>query len=131
MHQAPGEIGTAVVDMIDYRKVDGTLAVATHGRGLFYARIFEKGAILSKEKISPSHEINIFPNPGSGVLKMLSTEEVIQKVTIVNASGEKVDEISPSNRKLEINTESWNLGLYFLIVETPSGKTWFKWIKGQ
>lgn len=131
VHQAPGEIGTAVVDMIDYRKVDGTLAVATHGRGLFYARIFEKGAILSEEKISSSNEIEIFPNPGADVLRMRSSEDVIQKVTIVNASGKKVDEISPSNRRIEINTESWNRGLYFLIVETHNGKSWFKWIKDQ
>ncbi|MEC8693101.1 MAG: T9SS type A sorting domain-containing protein [Bacteroidota bacterium] len=117
--------------MIDYRKVDGTLALATHGRGLFYARIFEKGAILSKEKMSPSNEINIFPNPGVGVLRMRSSEEVMQKVTIVNASGKKVEEISSSNRRFEINTESWDLGLYFLIVETQSGKSWLKWIKEQ
>jgi hypothetical protein len=62
---------------------------------------------------------------------MRSTEDVIQKVTIVNASGKKVDEISPSNRIIEINTESWNRGLYFLIVETHNGKSWFKWIKDQ
>ncbi len=100
VHQAPGEIGNAVVDMIDYRQVDGTLAVATHGRGIFYARIFSKGAILSKKIVGGSaNELKFYPNPVKDVI-LWSADLRLKKMRIYTTEGKLVAEHSFDNNKI-------------------------------
>ena len=89
VHQAPGEIGNAVVDMIDYSVADGILAVATHGRGIFYARIFKKGAVLSNESIQPVTTVRVYPNPVVSELN-IEASGPISAVSIYTVDGKKV-----------------------------------------
>ncbi len=129
VHQAPGEIGNAVVDMIDYRQIDGTLAVATHGRGVFYARIFKEGAILSKESVGINAEVRIYPNPVISELH-ISSEKNISSVRIYNTDGKLVyvEKGSDYGKNLKIRRESigLNSGVCFVIVESAGKQTWNK-----
>lgn len=56
-------IGDAIVNMIDYRRSDGRIMVATHGRGIFTSRISN----VEPRPIDPTAETfdisNIYPNP--------------------------------------------------------------------
>ena len=129
VHQAPGEIGNAVVDMIDYREVDGTLAVATHGRGIFYARIFKKGAVLSNESMAPVATVRVYPNPV--VLELnIEASGPISGVSIYTIDGKKValPELVLGSKSLKISSGEVNLtpGLYFVIVVSEGVKSWHK-----
>jgi hypothetical protein len=129
VHQAPGEIGNAVVDMIDYRQVDGTLAIATHGRGIFYARIFKKGAVLSNETVAPILSVKVYPNPAVSELNIASSGP-ISGVTIYTVDGKKValPEMGLGSKSLKISSGEMNLtpGLYFVIVVSEGVKSWHK-----
>jgi photosystem II stability/assembly factor-like uncharacterized protein len=134
VHQGPGEIGHAVVDMIAYREIDGTLAVATHGRGIYYARIFEKGAILSardSEKL-PSKS-RVFPNPTKDKISISSNFEIrgcrvldIQAKENLNV---KVDPFADKVKDLKIDLSSLKSGVYYLILETSAGVEWHRIVK--
>jgi len=129
VHQAPGEIGNAVVDMIDYRQIDGTLAVATHGRGVFYARIFKEGAILSKESVGTNAEVRIYPNPVISELH-ISSEKNISSVRIYNTDGKLVfvEKGSDYGKNLKIRRESigLNSGVCFVVVESAEVQSWHR-----
>ncbi len=129
VHQAPGEIGTAVVDMIDYREVDGTLAVATHGKGLFYARIFEKGAITGEERlVNDVVEFQLFPNPGDDFVRVFSSIPILN-LTVLDATGRRVLIIKNDTKEITLQTQTWKRGTYFFIAETLQGRKWSKWLK--
>ena len=127
VHQAPGEIGNAVVDMIDYNVADGILAVATHGRGVFYARIFKKGAVLSSEKISPKTSVRVYPNPLVSELNV-EADKPISGVVIYAVDGKKIPisigEIGSKTLKISLGEVSLTPGIYFVIVSAEGTKTW-------
>jgi len=136
VHQAPGEIGNAVVDMIDYRQVDGTLAVATHGRGIFYARIFKEGAILSKEIVDgSSNDLKFYPNPVKDVLRW-SADAQLKRIRIYNPEGKLVSEPNlelvsvDMNKRTEFGISFRNLGLqrgiYLLIADSDKEQSWHR-----
>lgn len=129
VHQAPGEIGNAVVDMIDYSVADGILAVATHGRGIFYARIFKKGAVLSNESLAPVLTVRVYPNPVVSELN-IEASGPISAVSIYTVNGKKValPQLVLGSKALKISSGEVNLtpGLYFVIVVSEGVKSWHK-----
>ena len=72
VQQASGEIGNMVCDMFDVRTSDGTIAMATHGNGIYSARIVKKGDILNAETVKRNELISarLFPNPTKGKITL-------------------------------------------------------------
>jgi hypothetical protein len=72
VQQASGEIGNMVCDMFDVRASDGTVALATHGNGVYTAHIVKKGDILNAETIAKKSQVwaTLFPNPAQNEVKI-------------------------------------------------------------
>ncbi len=89
-------IGNAVVNMVDYRRVDGKIVAATHGRGMFTSQI---GNVEPPEPVdgSAGFEVNaIYPNPFSDLVtisvNLPQTNFVI--IRIYDSSGNQIRTIS-------------------------------------
>lgn len=124
VHQAPGEIGNAVVDMIDYRPLDGTVAVATHGRGIFYARLFKKGAILETEFIEKA-SVTLVPNPTPDWVNFKG-ELPTGMVKIYSLEGRFISSFDGTQGGVNLRTLGLGSGTYLFIFNTPSGKQWHR-----
>ena len=122
VHQAPGEIGNAVVDMIDYRPLDGTVAVATHGRGIFYARLFQKGAILERDE-KEIQKVKLAPNPTKDWVYFLG-EIPTSTVKIYSLEGRYIASADGAKGEINLRTLGLASGTYILIFNTPSGNQW-------
>jgi hypothetical protein len=127
VQQGPGEIGNAVVDMMAYREVDGTLAVATHGRGIYYARIFEQGAILKNETLVKNElEIKVYPNPAKDFVNIQSNSS-LNKITIYSSTGTLLKSYNAEGKKeIQINLSSIDKGLLILLLECEGFTYWNK-----
>ena len=70
VQQASGEIGNMVCDMFDVRTSDGTIGLATHGNGIYSAKIVKKGDILGADYIKRNQnaQIAVYPNPSSKMI---------------------------------------------------------------
>jgi hypothetical protein len=81
VQQASGEIGNMVCDMFDVRPSDGTIALATHGNGVYTANIVKKGDILNAENIEKLAVLRavISPNPASNLIRITGNCESLQK----------------------------------------------------
>lgn len=89
-------IGNAVVNMIDYRRVDGKIVAATHGRGMFTSQITN---VVPPTPVdgSAGFEVNtIYPNPFRDLvtinINLPETNFVI--IRIYDSSGNQIRTIS-------------------------------------
>lgn len=74
---------------------------------------------------SPLRNINIFPNPNKGTLFIeLPDNHAEGNITINNFEGKTIATISfaKNDKKLEVNTENYTSGMYFMIYEDELGK---------
>jgi hypothetical protein len=134
VQQASGEIGNMVCDMFDVRVSDGTIGLATHGNGVFSAKIVKKGDILGADYLEKNQMIAVkaFPNPSSKnitiQLKMKSPAQNIEML-VLDVLGRKVNvpfkelTIGSSNSQT-MNEKQWDLdvsqlktGVYYVRIE--------------
>jgi hypothetical protein len=127
VQQGPGEIGNAVVDMMAYREVDGTLAVATHGRGIYYARIFEQGAILKNETLVKNElEIKVYPNPSNGGVITIESKATQSNFVLYDLNGKEILRGMTKDRKGYIDGNNLVSGNYFLVLMGDHSTQWQK-----
>jgi hypothetical protein len=131
IQQGAGEIGNAVVDMMDYRAIDGTLAIATHGRGIYYARIFEQDAILSAKDLGAvKNTCRVYPNPARDRVN-ISSVSGIKKVSIYTPDGQLLKVFNGgSELNLVLNLEGLNDELLILVIETEVGVEYVRVVVG-
>lgn len=131
IQQGAGEIGNAVVDMMDYRAIDGTLAVATHGRGIYYARIFEQDAILSAKDLQVvKNTCKVYPNPARDKVNISSVSR-LKKVSIYTPQGQLLKVFNGgSELNLALSLEGLNDELLILVVETEVGVEYVRVVVG-
>lgn len=89
-------IGNAVVNMIDYRRADGKIVAATHGRGMFTAQV---NNVVPPEEITGSDAFEIssvFPNPFSDLvtIRVNLPETNFVLIRIYDSSGNQIRTIS-------------------------------------
>ena len=106
VQQASGEIGNMVCDMFDVRTSDGTIGLATHGNGIYSAKIVKKGDILGADYIKRNQnaQIAVYPNPSS---KMITVDVQLKFIsqfvdlTVMDALGRivlaPIKELDPQN----------------------------------
>jgi hypothetical protein len=106
VQQASGEIGNMVCDMFDVRTSDGTIGLATHGNGIYSAKIVKKGDILGADYIKRNQnaQIVVYPNPSS---KMITVDVQLKFIsqfvdlTVMDALGRivpaPIKELDPQN----------------------------------
>ena len=111
VQQASGEIGNMVCDMFDVRLKDGTVALATHGNGIYSARLFDKTDILKANALN-SFDFKIYPNPAKSKITVeIPKGQYVNKLIVFDELGRIV--IEKSNFKL--SGESTELDLQFLV----------------
>lgn len=116
------------VDMLDIRESDSTIAIATHGRGVFLGK-YQQGeriVILSDKGQHLTRSVDVYPNPTSGYVQFT---EPVSRVDMFSMNGVLV-------RSLEINGMSADLsslrrGIYIMKIQRPDGKISVKRIMKQ
>lgn len=110
VQQASGEIGNMVCDMFDVRLSDGTVALATHGNGIYSARLFDKTDILKVSDITTVDFI-VYPNPAKSKITVEIPEgQNVNKLILFDELGRVIKETS----LVELTKESTEIDLQFL-----------------
>lgn len=127
VQQASGEIGNMVCDMFDVRTSDGTVALATHGNGIYSARLFNTTDIL-KIKDTKKIESKFYPNPFNQKISIsLSDGEVMSSIEVLDECGRFVKEFNYNNLKNStIDLSDFPENLYYVKVNLKSGKSIIK-----
>ena len=94
--EAPDVIGNTVVNMVDYRRFDGKVVAATHGRGMFTSRISD---VVPSQAVdgSAGFTVNaIYPNPFSNLvtINIDLPETNFLLIRIYDAAGNQIRTIS-------------------------------------
>jgi len=109
---------------IDYQFIDETPEA---GENLYRIQqvdldgSFEYSEITSINFTSNQNQINAFPNPFSSTL-ILSLSNISSPIAIVNSTGQVFYNSSTNQDQLQINTQNWPAGIYFLINESSCQK---------
>jgi hypothetical protein len=64
----------------------------------------------------------LFPNPGSGVF-YLETTQIVDAITLFNAEGKRLKDYINVSLKTELNMENEPAGLYFLYIRSQDGSS--------
>ncbi|MGL1887938.1 MAG: T9SS type A sorting domain-containing protein [Reichenbachiella sp.] len=80
--EASETLGNASVRMIDYRSSDGTVVVATHGSGVYDARISNTLPIVPFSSDGAFSILSAYPNPMTEQVKILFSIPEINHVTV-------------------------------------------------
>lgn len=94
--ESPEGIGNSIVNMVDYRRLDGRVVAATHGNGMFLSRIPD---VVRPEVVSFADNVEIeppFPNPfvNEVTIRFNLPETNFIWVRIYNSSGQLVKILS-------------------------------------
>ncbi len=76
-----------------------------------------------------SKNIELYPNPTSGLLRIYSKNQNLEKLIIMDALGKVIETLSLNNSEL-INIDKYKAGIYFFkIINNVQNSTFFKVIK--
>jgi len=120
------------IDMLRLREWDNTILAATHGRGLFYCEL--EGGSEPQDPIDDTStsiyqlpqelEIDIYPNPSRGILKLKydnSNENI--SISVFNENGSLQKTFSNVNVDSEIDISDLSDGLYFVRINAGGKET--------
>ncbi|MEZ4798672.1 MAG: T9SS type A sorting domain-containing protein [Flavobacteriales bacterium] len=105
-------IGNVVINMVKARPYDGTIAIATHGNGIYTASVEPVEAANVNELAVLKSDITVYPNPFSDVVqwafKTRNQENIILEV--YDISGKKVWNKSVKNATAGDQKIRWQVG---------------------
>ncbi len=114
VQQAPETIGNMVCEMFDVRHKDGTVALATHGNGIYSARLFNKEDILSQKRIN-TVDFAIYPNPARNWVNVESKGNFkISKVELYDELGRIVLSQQVQGMSAQIHLREFKKGIYYV-----------------
>ena len=124
VQQASGEIGNMVCDMFDVRLKDGTVALATHGNGIYSARLFNTTDILKTNDFTQVN-FSVYPNPSRGEFSIRFAEKFkIISVEIIDDCGRLIKRMDQFEiDKNQYSCKSFKTGIYYLRMRLDNGKT--------
>ncbi|WP_309642117.1 T9SS type A sorting domain-containing protein [Flavobacterium sp.] len=83
--------------------------------------------VLSNESFS-ANSFSVYPNPVDEMLT-INAKENLKSIVIYNAIGQQILHLNPDQKELQINTASFNTGVYFLKLNTQKESSTLKIIK--
>ncbi len=117
--------------------------ITTIGTGIIMLYIYQEAQPLQGDTLtwyitseavninefSENEAINVFPNPSTEYLKILTNEEIVNEISIMDSNGEKVKVIKLNNLNSSLVISDLNSGSYTLVVETKKGVLKKRFIK--
>ena len=119
IQQGANTIGKSIVDMIAVRPADGLIAVATHGNGMYSARITNVNDITSINEFEKA-DLQLYPNPASKILNVKLplgiTTENISGYEVVNEIGQIIysSQLNNFNTEFSVDVSKYKKGVYYL-----------------
>ena len=89
---------------------------------------YEYGAEVSINKLQ-SENMNIFPNPTTGIFSISNLKESNSQLTIFDISGKLVQELEINTKHSGIDISQLNTGIYFLKIQTNESSVVSKVLK--
>lgn len=108
---APESIGSSVVTMMDYRASDGSLAIASHGNGIFRTFITDfKRALVPESEVQELSLITAYPNPFEDRVRIefKIPEDDIVRIDLFTLKGELVNNILWAPQVAGSNSATWD-----------------------
>lgn len=110
IRESPEQLGSSIVTMLDYRTVDGKLAIATHGNGVFTTNVedFKK---LEKSRSGSEFELfSAYPNPFNDLAKIKYSipEDGTVRINVYTAAGEFINNLLWATQFAGENTITWD-----------------------
>ena len=128
----PNSIGNVVVDMIKTRESDGTIVIATHGNGVYSAKIKTVHDVLGTEeqRLISNSSFRVYPNPVHNQLTIISQNNMkASSYSIFNLEGKIVLTGKLVESQTIINTSKLDKGYYFILLQNEKEKKTFSFLK--
>lgn len=77
---------------------------------------------------SSTAAIGVWPNPGNAILNVAHDGDEMSQVQVWDTQGRLIFQ-SMFQQQIEIKTEDWIAGLYYLVIQSESGISNEKWVK--
>lgn len=123
VQESPATIGEAVISMFDYRFIDGSLVVATHGNGTYQAHL--PASLPPASVVDYSINASVYPNPTDTKLN-INTDATIEDVKLFSLQGNEISVIKTNNC---IDVSQCATGVYFIKIKTNKGSAVVKFLK--
>ncbi len=103
-------IGSSIITMMDYRTSDGSLAIATHGNGVFTTQIQDFKPINPHASEGDFQIVATYPNPFTELTQIQYTipENGEVRVDILSSSGALINTILWASQYAGINSVLWD-----------------------
>ena len=118
-------IGNHVVMMMDYRKSDGMLAVATYGGGVYTGKVNSIDPSNSLNNLQRVIAVQTFPNPVQETLNVQFENASKRQISLYNVAGKLLLTEYSTEKQLALSLAHLQAGPYVLTV-TESEKKWSK-----
>lgn len=128
--QSSAGIGNVPVDMIDVRRSDGLVAVATHGVGFYAGNVTDPGQVTGVKGLKKESVLMIYPNPTNGPVNIAFTLEKAGTcdVEIIDEVGKVIKKINGAScvsgmNRLSMDLSSFSAGIYYCHLKGAEDKT--------
>lgn len=119
--ESPDDLGNVVVEYLDYRTSDNTIAVGTHGRGIFLGMPAGTVDVDNDIKINSNYSLSQnYPNPfnPSTKINFNLSKAGNADLTIYNSLGEKVEtllnkDLPSGNYSIDFDGTRYASGIYY------------------
>jgi hypothetical protein len=112
LQQSSDLIGNNVVMMMDFRKSDGKMAVATYGAGIFTANVLSVNPHTAAANFDVLDKLEVYPNPSNEKIWLDIENRQQYECNIYSYNGQLVTHCNQTPET--INTSTLPNGIYFL-----------------
>lgn len=110
MRESSETVGSSIITMMDYRSVDGRLAIASHGNGVFTTTVSDFKRLQVQREGEDFQLLAAYPNPFNVTTKIQYTipEDGTVRVNLYSAKGEFVNNLLWAPQFAGENTITWD-----------------------
>ena len=103
--------------------------IGINGGAYWHYELIRTTAPTSGVKNSAVNKIQLFPNPGNGMVNIVNAQTTINQVRVYNLNGQLLINGQISENKASFNANKLAVGTYIVVIDTINGSTIEKFIK--